>query len=309
FGASSAFGRGEHFVIEADESDSSFLHYDTSVAVITNVDPDHLDHYGSLEAFQAEFAKFANAAKSMVVISADDSGARAVCKLLTHPEVITFGESQGASVHITNVDASGPRVAFTLEYKQKAIDLQLTIPGAHNAHNAAAAVACLVGLGFDFVESAKTIQSFAGTERRFELHGERRGVKVYDDFAHHPTEVIAALKAARAVAGKGRLITVFQPHLFSRTRLFAQEFADALLLSDEAVVTDIYPAREDPEPGVTGEMISSRSKRSENMHYVPNWDDVPAAAAALAKPGDFIITMGCGDINRMVPSLLEALEK
>lgn len=309
FGASSAFGKGEHFVIEADESDSSFLHYDTSVAVITNVDPDHLDHYGSLEAFQAEFAKFANAAKSMVVISADDSGARAVIKLLTHPEVITFGESQGASVHITNVDASGPRVGFTLEYKQKAIDLQLTIPGGHNAHNAAAAVACLIGLGFDFVESAKAIQSFAGTERRFELHGERRGVKVYDDFAHHPTEVIAALKAARAVAGKGRLITVFQPHLFSRTRLFAQEFADALLLSDEAVVTDIYPAREDPEPGVTGEMISSRSKRSENMHYVPNWDDVPAAAAALAKPGDFIITMGCGDINRMVPSLLEALEK
>lgn len=309
FGASSAFGKGEHFVIEADESDSSFLHYDTSVAVITNVDPDHLDHYGSLEAFQAEFAKFANAAKSMVVISADDSGARAVIKLLTHPEVITFGESQGASVHITNIDASGPRVGFTLEYKQKAIDLQLTIPGGHNAHNAAAAVACLIGLGFDFVESAKAIQSFAGTERRFELHGERRGVKVYDDFAHHPTEVIAALKAARAVAGKGRLITVFQPHLFSRTRLFAQEFADALLLSDEAVVTDIYPAREDPEPGVTGEMISSRSKRSENMHYVPNWDDVPAAAAALAKPGDFIITMGCGDINRMVPSLLEALEK
>jgi UDP-N-acetylmuramate--alanine ligase len=109
--------------------------------------------------------------------------------------------------------------------------------------------------------------------------------------------------------GEGRLITVFQPHLFSRTRLFAQEFADALLLSDEAVVTDIYPAREDPEPGVTGEMISSRSKRKENMHYVPNWDDVPAAAAKLAKPGDFIITMGCGDIYRMVPSLLEALEK
>lgn len=309
FSASSAFGKGENFVIEADESDSSFLHYDTSVAVITNVDPDHLDHYGSLEAFQAEFAKFANAAKSMVVISADDAGARAVIKLLTHPEVITFGESQGASVRITNIDASGPRVAFTLEYKQTAIDLQLTIPGAHNTHNTAAAVACLIGLGFDFAESAKAIQSFAGTERRFELHGERRGVKVYDDFAHHPTEVIAALKAARAVAGKGRLITIFQPHLFSRTRLFAQEFADALLLSDETVVTDIYPAREDPEPGVTGETISSRSKRSENMHYVPRWDDVPAAAAALAKPGDFIITMGCGDINRMVPSLLEALEK
>jgi UDP-N-acetylmuramate--alanine ligase len=309
FGSSSAFGKGEHFVIEADESDSSFLHYDTSVAVITNVDPDHLDHYGSLEAFQAEFAKFANGAKSMVVISADDEGAKAVANLLTHPRILTFGENSAASVRILSVDASGPQVAFVLEFQGQAISFQLTIPGSHNAHNAAAAIACLVGLGFDFTESAKAIAGFAGTERRFELHGERSGVKVYDDFAHHPTEVIAALRAARAVVGNGRLITVFQPHLFSRTRLFAQEFADALLLSDEAIVTDIYPAREDPEPGVTGEMISSRSSRSENMHYVPKWDDVPAMAASLAKPGDFIITMGCGDINRMVPSLLEALEK
>lgn len=309
FGASSAFGKGEHFVIEADESDSSFLHYDTSVAVITNVDPDHLDHYGSLEAFQAEFAKFANAAKSMVVISADDVGAKAVTKLLTHPRIITFGTNQGASVQISDIDASGPRVSFQVSYEGHSARLELTIPGAHNAYNAAAAIACLVGLGFDFASSAAAMESFAGTERRFELHGERRGVKVYDDFAHHPTEVVAALKAARAVVGNGRLITIFQPHLYSRTRMFAQEFADALLLSDQAIVTDIYAAREDPEPGVTGEMISSRSKRSETMHYVPNWDEAPAAAAKLAQPGDFIITMGCGDINRMVPSLLEALEK
>ena len=134
-------------------------------------------------------------------------------------------------------------------------------------------------------------------------------MKVFDDFAHHPTEVIAALKAARAVVGSGKLITVFQPHLFSRTRLFAQEFADALLLSDEAVVTDIYPAREDPEPGVTGEMIAVRTQRPQNMHYVPNWDDVPQVAAKLANSGDFLITMGCGDINRMVPDLIRALEK
>lgn len=309
YGSSSAFGAGEHFVIEADESDSSFLHYDTSVAVITNVDPDHLDHYGSLEAFQAEFAKFANAAKAMVVISADDSGAISVTKLLQHPKILTFGEAEGATVQLTEIDASGPRVKFTLHYQGLSKNLELTIPGHHNALNAAAAICTLVGLGFDFSASCDAVQGFAGTERRFELHGDRRGVRVYDDFAHHPTEVIAALKAARAVVGDGRLITVFQPHLFSRTRLFAQEFADALLLSDEAVVTDIYPAREDPEPGVTGELIAERSKRAINMHYVPNWDDVPGVAAALAKSGDFIITMGCGDINRMVPDLLKALEK
>ena len=309
FGSSSAFGKGEHFVIEADESDSSFLHYDTSVAVITNVDPDHLDHYGSLEAFQAEFAKFANAAKNMVVISADDEGAKAVTKLLNHPKILSFGQSQESTIQLQQVDASGPRVSFTLVFEGLAKQMELAIPGHHNALNAAAAICTLVGLGFDFKASCDAVASFGGTERRFELHGERRGVRVYDDFAHHPTEVIAALRAARAVVGEGRLITVFQPHLFSRTRLFAKEFADALLLSDEAIVTEIYPAREDPEPGVTAELISEKSKRSDSMHYVPSWDEVPAYAANLAREGDFIITMGCGDINRMVPDLLSALEK
>jgi UDP-N-acetylmuramate--alanine ligase len=309
YGASSAFGTGKDFVIEADESDSSFLHYDTSVAVITNVDPDHLDHYGSLEAFQAEFAKFANAAKNSVVISADDPGAIAVTKLLTHSNVSSFGESPRADFRLSEIDASGPRVSFTLSHGSESASAVLKIPGHHNALNAAAAAAAVVGLGYGLSETVQAIASFGGTERRFELHGEKRGVKVYDDFAHHPTEVVAALKAARAVVGNGRLITVFQPHLFSRTRLFAQEFADALLLSDEAVVTDIYPAREDPEPGVTGEMIATRSKKPATMHYVPSWDDVPMAAAALAREGDFIITMGCGDIYRMVPDLLAALEK
>ena len=308
YGYSAGFGAGEHFVIEADESDSSFLHYDTDVAIITNVDPDHLDHYGSLEAFQAEFAKFADGASKFVVISSDDSGAVAVRKLLKHEHVISFGEAQDADFRVSQVDASGAQVSFTLHHGDETAAIRLKIPGHHNALNAAGAVATLVGLGFGFTDSARAVEHFGGTVRRFELHGERRGVKVYDDFAHHPTEVAAALKAARAVVGKGRLITVFQPHLFSRTRLFAQEFADVLMLSDEAVVTEIYAAREDPEPGVTAELITAKCGRQENTHLVPNWDDVPAAAAALARPGDFIITMGCGDINRMVPDLLAALE-
>ncbi len=166
----------------------------------------------------------------------------------------------------------------------------------------------MVGLGFDFEASAKAVSHFSGTERRFELHGERRGVRVYDDYAHHPTEVAAALSAARAVVGSGKLITVFQPHLFSRTRIFQAEFAQALALSDQVVCLDIYAAREDPEPGVTGALIADRFEDSARMHYVPAWDDVPAVAASLAKSGDFIITMGCGDIYRMVPELLDALE-
>ena len=308
YGASAGFGKGEHFVIEADESDSSFLHYKTAVALITNVDPDHLDHFGSLDAFEGEFAKFANAATDFVCISSDDPGAVRVTKRLSHPKVLTFGEANDATVRVVGVDATGPRVRFGLRFNGQEAEVELTIPGHHNALNAAGAVCVLTGLGFDFVDSAKAVASFAGTERRFELHGEKRGVCVYDDFAHHPTEVAAALRAARAVVGAGKLITVFQPHLFSRTRIFAAEFAAALELSDKVVVTDIYAAREDPEPGVTGELISSRFADSSKVQFVPAWDDVPRSAAELASAGDFIITMGCGDIYKMVPQLLEALE-
>lgn len=309
YGASSGFGQGEHFVIEADESDSSFLHYKTAVALITNVDPDHLDHFGSLDAFEGEFAKFADAATDFVAISSDDPGAVRVTARLSHPKVLSFGEAEAATVRVLSVDASGPRVRFKLGYQDQEVELELQIAGHHNALNAAGAVCVLTGLGFDFVKSAQAVASFGGTERRFELHGVRRGVSVYDDFAHHPTEVAAALKAARAVVGKGRLVTVFQPHLFSRTRIFSQEFANALALSDQVIVTDIYAAREDPEPGVTGELISSKFEDQSKVTFVPLWDDVPAIAASKAANGDFIITMGCGDIYKMVPQLLGALEE
>ena len=308
YGASAGFGHGEFFVIEADESDSSFLHYKTDVALITNVDPDHLDHFGSLDAFEGEFAKFADGAETLVAISSDDPGAVRVTKRLKHHNVLTFGTAPDADVRVLNIDATAARVSFSLEYQGREVALQLLVPGHHNALNAAGAVAVLVGLGFDFEKSAAEVAKFSGTERRFQLHGERRGVRVYDDFAHHPTEVAAALAAARAVVGEGRLITVFQPHLYSRTRIFQQEFAEALALSDQVVCLDIYAAREDPEPGVTGALIADRFVDPSRMHYVPKWEDVPATAAAIAQPGDFIITMGCGDIYRMVPELLEALE-
>lgn len=307
-GSSSSSGKDELFIIEADESDGSFLHYDTAVALITNVDPDHLDHYGSLEAFEAEFGKFAQGAKEFVAISSDDPGAIRVAQLLNDKRVLTFGKAEGSVVRLINIDASGPKVSFTLVFEGAEYSATLNVPGEHNAINAAGAFAVLVGLGFDPAKSLEGIATFSGTERRFELHGVRRGVSVYDDFAHHPTEVAAALKAARAVVGKGKLITVFQPHLYSRTRLMHKEFADALALSDQVVVMDIYAAREDPEPGVTGQLVSDSFTDPEKVHYVPLWDDAPGVAADLASDGDFIVTMGCGDVYRMVPQILSALE-
>ena len=307
-GASSASGRDDLFVIEADESDSSFLHYETAVALITNVDPDHLDHYGSLEAFENEFANFALGAKEFVAISSDDPGSVRVTKLLGGKRVLTFGQSADSTVRLFDVNASGARVSFKLSFENETYETTLNIPGLHNAVNAAGAFAVLVGLGFEPGDVLEGISTFRGTERRFELHGIRRGVSVYDDFAHHPTEVAAALTAARAVVGEGRLITVFQPHLYSRTKLMHREFAEALALSDQVVVMDIYAAREDPEPGVTGQLVSDSFADSSKVHYVPLWEDTAAVAAGLASEGDFIITMGCGDVYRMVPELLNALE-
>jgi len=305
-GASSQNGSGELFVIEADESDGSFLHYDTSVALITNVDPDHLDHYGSIEAFHQVFADFANKAKELVVINSDDAGSKAVAKLI-RKQMLSFGEAESADVRVSDISEKA-QVSFSLSYKQQKVSATLTIAGRHNAINAAGAVATLIGLGFGFEQSIMEVEKFGGTERRFELHGDRRGVKVYDDFAHHPTEVAAALNGARAVVGQGKIVTVFQPHLYSRTRLFAKEFAQALEASDEVVLLDIYAAREDPEPGVTGELILNASSKKDKMHYVKNWSEASVVAAGLADVGDFIVTMGCGDVYKMVPEILEALE-
>lgn len=305
-GASANSGSGELFVIEADESDGSFLHYDSAISLITNVDPDHLDHFGSIEAFHGVFAEFANKSKEFVVISSDDEGAKEVSKQITRP-MVSFGEATTADVRVQNV-AENANVSFELAHKGEVAKAQLLLAGRHNALNAAGAVATLIGLGFDFAAALAAVAKFQGTERRFELHGSERGVSVYDDFAHHPTEVAAALNGARAVVGSGKIITVFQPHLYSRTRLFAKEFAEVLAASDEVVLLDVYAAREDPEPGVTGELIYEKFRDKSRIHYVPNWSDAPAVAAALATEGDFVVTMGCGDVYRMVPELLEALQ-
>ncbi|MGR2753555.1 UDP-N-acetylmuramate--L-alanine ligase [Agromyces arachidis] len=308
-GVSSASGSGELFVVEADESDGSFLLYDTSVALITNVDPDHLDHYGSLEAFEQAFVDFADRAREFVAISSDDAGAKRVAERLSHRRVLTFGEADDATVRVHGIETSGP-VAFAISYEGAEYRARLRVPGRHNAINAAGAFAVLVGLGFDPAASLEGIARFAGTGRRFELHGTVDGVSVYDDYAHHPTEVAAALSAARTVVGDGRIIAVHQPHLYSRTRLFAKEFAEVLeTYADETVVLDVYGAREDPEPGVTGALVSERFDHPERVAFIADWQEAADHTARIARPGDFVITLGCGDVYRIVPQILGSLER
>jgi UDP-N-acetylmuramate--alanine ligase len=304
---SARHGDSALFVIEADESDGSFLLYDTAVALILNIDDDHLDHYGSYEAVGDAFVRFADKARELVVISADDPGARAVAPRITHRNVVTFGESAGADVRVTSVTTEGP-VAFTLEWRGARYDAQLRVPGRHNALNAAAAFAVLTQLGIEPETATRAIATFGGTHRRFELHGTVGGVSVYDDYAHHPTEVKAVLEAARSVVGEGRLIAVHQPHTYSRTQRLAQEFADTLeRYADETIVLDVFGAREDPVPGVTGALVSERFRDPSKVEFIADWQRAADFAASIAREGDFVITLGCGNVNLIVPQLLEAL--
>ena len=309
-GVSAAAGDGELFVVEADESDGSFLLYDTSVALITNVDPDHLDHYGSREAFEQAFVDFADQARELVVVSSDDAGAKRVTERLSHRNVVTFGEAADATVRVHSIESRGGGVAFALSHEGVEYRARLRVPGRHNAVNAAGAFAVLVGLGLDPEASLAGIATFAGTGRRFELHGTVGGVSVYDDYAHHPTEVAAALAAARTVVGEGRIIAVHQPHTYSRTQAFATEFAEVLeQYADETVVLDVYGAREDPVPGVTGALVSERFNDPEHVAFIADWQEAADHTARIAREGDFVITLGCGDVYRIVPQLLASLER
>lgn len=307
-GRSSASGSGELFVVEADESDGSFLLYDTAVALITNVDADHLDHYGDQAAFEDAFVTFAQNASELVVASSDDPGTLAVTARLTGGRLMTFGFAESADVRITSVTADGP-VAFTLRHDGVDYAAQLQVPGAHNAVNAAGAFAVLVGLGFPAEAALAGLEAFAGTGRRFELHGTVRGVSVYDDYAHHPTEVEAALATARSVVGEGRVIAVHQPHLYSRTRMMAGDFAAAYeALADHTVVLDVYGAREDPEPGVTGALVADRFDDASRVAYLPDWQAAADHVAAVAREGDLVMTLSCGDVYRIIPQILASLD-
>ncbi len=311
-GVSSGPGTDDLFVIEADESDKSFLLYDTAIALITNVDPEHLDFYGSREAFMQAFVDFARGAREQIVISSDDPGALEVLGALradaaAHAPIRTFGEAADADVRITAIDDSGP-VRFTVAIDGAEYSAQLAVYGRHNAVNAVGALAVLTGLGFEPAAALAAISEFGGTKRRFEFHAEVGGVRVYDDYAHHPTEVAALLDSARAVVGEGRLVAIHQPHLFSRTSLFHREFAEVLEAgADHTVVLSVDGAREDPVEGVTGALVSNDFADASKVAYIDDWARAAEYLAEIARPGDVMVTMSCGTVYQIIPQVVAAL--
>lgn len=308
-GVSASPGSEDLFIVEADESDGSFLLYSTSIALITNVDPDHLDHFGSEAAFKEAFVQFSSAASDAVVISADDAGAIEITPSIGGAAVSTFGTEAHATLRIHSLE-SGPTASFWVRVAGEEVLVHLKVAGHHNALNAAGALGVLIALGFDPHAAADALGAFEGTERRFEFRGEVGGVRVFDDFAHHPTEIEAALSGARAVAGHGRIIPIFQPHLYSRTQRMAAEFATVLEQgADFSIVVPVYAAREVPEPGVTGKLITDRFVDARKALLVDSWADAIEAAVRAARPGDILVSMGGGDVFGLVPDLLAALER
>jgi UDP-N-acetylmuramate--alanine ligase len=311
-GANAHNGSGDVFIAEADESDGSFLLYSPTAAIVTNVEPDHLDHYGTAEAVAEAFDKFADRvpAEGFLVTCADDAGARvlAAAARARGVDVRTYGESPDADLRLIDVTTRGIGSFEAVQRGRRLGRVRLRLPGRHNLLNAAAALQVGLGLGFPLDRLREGLERFSGTRRRFELKGVAGDVRVYDSYAHHPTELAADLAAARDVAEGGRVVVVFQPHLYSRTAFFAAQFGAALAHADEVVVMDVYAAREDPVPGVTGALVAAAVPLPpQQVVYEPSWSAVAAHLAERAKPGDIVLTCGAGDVTMIGPEVLGLL--
>ncbi|HYH34308.1 MAG TPA: UDP-N-acetylmuramate--L-alanine ligase [Nocardioides sp.] len=307
-------GSGDLFVAEADESDGAFLVYRPHAALVTNVAADHLDQWGTEEAYRAAFVDFLDRIDpaGFLVCCVDDPGAAELAALARRKgiAVVGVGETEGADLRVTDLLFDGTTSAFTVVDGAAELGrVVLQIPGRHYVLDAAAALAVGLRLGHPFAALRAGLQGFTGTQRRMERKGEVAGVRVYDSYAHHPREIAGDLQAARAVAGAGRVLVAFQPHLVSRTRIFGEEMGRALGAADEVVVLDVYLAREDADPSVTGRSVADAVPLpQERVHYIPEADAVPGLLVGLAQPGDLVLTLGAGDVTELGPRVLSLLE-
>jgi UDP-N-acetylmuramate--alanine ligase len=313
-------GGGPAFVVEADESDGSFLMLSPDAAIVTCVEADHLDNYADLAQIEAAFLAFARKITSggLLVACADDPGARDLARRAAADpagelRVMTYGSAPDADYRLSDVRPRGMATRLTVTgtpgsraHGAGPVTMDIGVPGRHNALNATGAFALAAELGLAPGQIAAGLAAYGGARRRMELTGLADGVQVVDSYAHHPTELAADLAAARDVTTGGRVIALFQPHLFSRTRIFAAEFGAALGLADEVLVLDIYAAREDPEPGVTGRLVSDAVPGGRAV-FLPDRASAPDVVAGLAKPGDLVLTMGAGDVTALGPQIVAAL--
>jgi len=297
-GRSSTWGGGGPLVVEADESDGTFLALPTSVAIVTNLEPDHLEHWGGFEPLVAGFRRFLSAAEHRVVC-VDDPGAAALAAELG---ATTYGTAAGADYRLEDVVSGRHQLSFRLVHHDETVaKVELAVPGLHNARNAVAAIVAAVEVGVPVADAAAALAGFAGVARRFERRGEWRGVTFVDSYDHLPGEVAAVLRAA-ADGGWDRVVCVFQPHRYSRTESLWRDFADAFVDADLVALTDVYAAGEAPRPGVSGKLIVDAVLDAHpwrQVAWLPRLDDVEAWLRAVLRPGDLCITLGAGDLTTL----------
>jgi UDP-N-acetylmuramate--alanine ligase len=315
FGSNARLGGGRYIVVEADESDRSFLKLSPTIAVVTNIDREHIEAYGSFGAVVEAFGQFADRVPfyGAVVASADDPAVRSLVPRLTR-RVITYGFADDANVRGLEPEADGASATCAVRWRIGGLPdasgegrLRLSVPGRHNLQNALAAVAVGLELGVPPARILAALAEFQGVERRYQFRGEAAGVRVVDDYAHHPTEIAAVLAAARD-GRPPRIIVVFQPHRFSRTRDLLDDFGPALSQADVVVLTDIYAAGEPPIAGVTIRALAAAIRPAvSELHIVAAIEDVPRAVRRLARPGDLVLTLGAGSIGAISGRIVAAL--
>jgi len=306
-------GAGDLFVAEADESDGAFLVYSPYGALVTNVEADHLDNYGTETAYRAAFDAFLGRVDpaGFLVACVDDPGAAALAVRARDAglRVVTVGESDAADLRAEEVSFAGSTSTFAVvEGGVRLGTVSLQIPGRHYVLDALAALAAGRCLGYPFAALKQGLEAFTGTRRRMELKGQVDEIRVYDSYAHHPREIAGDLQAARSLAGAGRVVVAFQPHLVSRTRIFGAEMGAALGAADEVVVMDVYLAREDPEPGVDGQLVADHVPLPPGqVLFEPSWPQTAARLVERARPGDVVLTLGAGDVTMVGPEVLALL--
>jgi UDP-N-acetylmuramate--alanine ligase len=308
-GSNAHRGTGELFVAEADESDGSFIEYRPFAAIVTNVEHDHVDYFATEADVTQAFADFAAtiAKDGYLIYCADDSGSAHLASSVADLKLISYGTSVGADLFIDSINLLPMGSTARILWKGRAIgNLSLQVPGLHNVLNAGAALAMGLTLGAPAAEMLTGLASFHGTGRRFELKATIHGIRIVDDYGHHPTEIQVTLSAAKRYAGDGRLIVIFQPHRYSRTKAFMSEFAKALSTADEVVLLEVYAASEVPIPGITSETIVEQMS---NGHFIPNFLEASEWVIAQAKPGDVILTLGAGDVNSLASIISDGLAR
>lgn len=304
-------GEGDVVIAEADEFDRSFLAMRPVSAILNNIDSDHLDIYGTLAAVREAFLEFTERLPfyGLAVVNRDDEGVRALLPRI-RGRIVTYGLDGEADYRATDVRTREGGMAFTLERRGAVLgEVTLRVPGRHNVYNALAAAALSLEEGLTFDQVKHGLKDFQGATRRLERKGEKGGIAFYDDYAHHPTEVSATLQAARGLT-QGRLVAVFQPHLYSRTQQLYREFARAFLAGDELFVTKVYPSREQPIPGVEGTLITDEARSlgmGDRAHYVEDLKALPSLVGPGLRPGDLVVTMGAGDIGSHCARIMEAV--